>query len=266
MAEPDCFATPVRPRYQAPNTDCRSGLLGLRNISREGRHAMSNTDIVREVDEELRKEQMEKLWEQYRSLILTAAVLVVLVVAGYKGWQGYRASQAAAAGSKFDAAVSLAQAGKPDDAAKALADVASSGSGAYPVLAQLRLAAKAATDGKTDEALVQYDAIANGSGVDTTLRGLARIDAAQLRLDKSDFTAMQNQLNDLAMPEGTWRNSARELLGLSAYKAGKLTEADDYFASILADKDGRGPVGQMAEMMRELILAATAKPPVTKSN
>ena len=233
---------------------------------REGRHAMSNTDIVREVDEELRKEQIEKLWTKYRSAIITAAALIVAIVAGYKGYQGVRASQAAAAGAQFDAATSLAAAGKPDDAAKALAALASNGSGAYPALAKLRLAAKAAADGKIDEALAQYDAIATGSGIDATLRGLARIDAAQLRLDKSDFTAVQNQLNDLAMPDGVWRNSARQLLGLSAYKAGKLTEADDYFAAILADKDGHGPISKVAVMMRELILAATAKPPAAKTN
>ena len=227
---------------------------------------MSNTDIVREVDEELRKEQFEKLWLKYRVAILTAAALVVLMVAGYKGWQGYRAGQAAAAGAQFDAALGLMQTGKPDEAARALEAITIGGSGAYPALAGLRLAAKAAAEGKADDALARYDGIAKAAGVDATLRGLARIEAAQLRLDTSDFTAMQNQLNDLATLASVWRNSARELLGLSAYKAGKLTEADDYFAAIMADKDGHGAISQMAEMMRELILAATAKPPAAASN
>ena len=227
---------------------------------------MSNTDVVREVDEELRKEQIEKLWNKYRTSILTGAVAIVVLVAGYKGYQSYRDAQAAATGSQFDAAVSLADAGKSDEAAKALGALANGGSGAYAALAKLRLAAKAATDGKTDDALAQYDALASGSGTDATLRGLARIEAAQMRLDKTDFTAMQNQLNDLNTPDGVWRNSARELLGLSAFKAGKLTEADDYFAAILGDKDGRGPASKVAVMMRELIIGATAKPPTAKSN
>ena len=225
---------------------------------------MSDTDIVREVDEELRKEQFEKLWQKYRGFILTAAALIVALVAGFKGWQGYRTNQAATAGAQFDAATSLVTEGKPEDAAKALETIASSGPSAYGVLASLRLAAKAAADGKTESALAGYDAVANNSGADATLRGFARLQSAQLKLDKSDFTAMQNQLNDLAAPENIWRNSARELLGLSAYKAGKLTEADDYFAAILADKDGHGAIGQTAETMRELILAATAKPPAAK--
>lgn len=225
---------------------------------------MSNTDLIREVDEELRNEQIKKLWEKYRGLLAAGAVAIVAVVGGYKLWQGYRAGQAAEAGAQFDAATSLAAAGKPDDAAKALDTIAASGPAAYAALANLRLAAKSAADGKTGDAAARYDALAGNPSADTTLRGYARLQSAQLKLDKSDFTAMQNQLNDLATPDGVWRNGARELLGLSAYKAGKLTEADDYFAAILADKDGHGAIGQLAQTMRELILAATAKPAAAK--
>jgi hypothetical protein len=227
---------------------------------------MSNTDIVREVDEQLRHEQFEKLWEKYRFAILAAAALIVVMVAGYKGWQGYRANQAAVAGTQFDNALGLLAAGKPDEAAKALEAIASSGPAAYATLANLRLAAKAAQDGKGAEAAVKYDAIAANTGADANIRGYARIQSASLKLDTASFTDLQNQLNDLATPDGVWRNSARELLGIAAYKAGKLTEADAYFAAILGDKDGRGAMGQVAENMRELILAATAKPPGVKTN
>lgn len=232
---------------------------------------MSSTDIVREVDEELRKEQLEKLWLQYRGWILITAALIVAVVAGYKGWQGYQAHQAATSGAQFDAASALQHDGKTDEALKAFDVIATSGSGAYAGLAGLRVAALTAAAGKTDDALARYETLANASALDANLRGFAQIQAAQLRLDKADFAEMQTRLGGLAKPESAWRQSARQLLGLSAYKSGKLTEAEDYFSQILADKAGRGPAGQMAEMMRELILSATAKPvvvppAVTKTN
>ncbi len=237
---------------------------------------MSNTDIVREVDEELRREQVEKLWSQYRNYILVAAAAIILVVAGYKTWQWRQAQEAATVGAQFESAISLLRDGKKDDAAKALQTIAQSGAGAYPALAGLRLAALDADAGKGDGALARYEAIA-ASGADANLRGFARIQAAQLRLDTADFTEMQNRLNDLAKPDGVWRQSARQLLGLAAYKAGKLTEAEDQFSLILNDKDSRGGIGQMAEVMRQLILAQTVKapgvdaaapatPPATKTN
>ncbi len=240
---------------------------------------MSNTDIVREVDEELRREQFEKLWNRYRNYILAAAAAVVLIVAGYKTWQWQQAQQAASAGAQFDSAIALLGDGKRNDAIKSLETIAASGAGAYPALAGLRLAALDADAGKGDAAFARYEALATSPAADANVRGFARIQAAQLRLDKADFTEMQNRLNDLATPDGVWRQSARQLLGLAAYKAGKLTEADDQFALILNDKDGRGAIGQMAEVMRQLILAATVKapgadgaapapatPPATKTN
>jgi hypothetical protein len=222
---------------------------------------MSNTDIVREVDEELRREQVEKLWLQYRNYILAAAAVIVLVVAGYKAWQWQQAQQAATSGAAFEMALGQLRDGKKDDAAKALEAIASSGAGAYPVLAGLRLAALDADAGKGDVALARYETIAKGAAVDANIRGFASIQAAQLRLDKADFTEMQTRLNDLAKPDSVWRQSARQLLGLAAYKAGKLTEAEDQFSLILNDKDGRSPIGQTAEVMRQLILAATVKAP-----
>ena len=244
---------------------------------------MSNTDVVREVDEELRREQYEKLWKENRTYILTAAALVVAVVAGYKGWQGYQARQAATAGAQFDAAAGLLRDGKKDEAMKAYEAIATNGTGAYSGLAGLRLAALAGEAGKTDDALARYEALSSSTALDATLRGFAQIQAAQLRLDKADLAEMQTRLGSLANPvpassgwlwtcqfvgfndcdtSGIWRQSARQLLGLSAYKAGKLPEAEAYFSQMLGDKLGRGPSAQVAEMMRELILSATAKPVV----
>jgi len=222
---------------------------------------MSNTDIVREVDEELRREQVEKLWNHYRNYVLVAAAAIILMVAGYKTWQWRTELQAGTSGAQFESAVGLLRDGKTDEATKALQAIADSGAGAYAALAGLRLAALDADAAKGDRALARYEAIANSSGVDANIRGFARIQAAQLRLDTADFTEMQNRLNDLAAPDGVWRQSARQLLGLAAYKAGKLAEAQDQFSLILNDKDGRGPIGQMAQVMQQLILAATAKPP-----
>ena len=221
---------------------------------------MSNTDIVREVDEEIRREQVERLWTKYRPYILGAAVAIVLGVAGYKYWQATKANEAATAGSQFAAATALIADGKPEDAIKALESITKTGAGAYPTLAGLRLAALDADAGRGEQALTRFEGI-GVSATDPVLAGFAKLQAAQLRLDKADFTEMQNRLNPLSTPDGVWRQSARQLLGIAAYKAGKLDVAGDQFNLILADPEGRGTIGQTAEMMQQLIMAATAKPP-----
>ena len=52
-------------------------------------------DIFQEVDEEVRREQLKKLWDRYGIVVIAAAVLIIAGVAGYRGYQYWLAKQAA---------------------------------------------------------------------------------------------------------------------------------------------------------------------------
>ena len=45
--------------------------------------------LLREIDEELRQEQAQKLWKTYGKYVIAVAVAVVAVVAGYQGYRAY---------------------------------------------------------------------------------------------------------------------------------------------------------------------------------
>ena len=93
------------------------------------------SDIFREVDEDLRHEQLKRLWDRFGPYVIGVAILIVVVVAGYKLWEYWQARQAAATGDRFVAALNLADEGKHDEAIAALAAIGSDGSGGYPILA-----------------------------------------------------------------------------------------------------------------------------------
>ena len=48
------------------------------------------TEIFDEVDEEVRREQLKKLWDKYSIYIVGAAFLVVAAVGGWRGCRGRR--------------------------------------------------------------------------------------------------------------------------------------------------------------------------------
>ena len=52
------------------------------------------SDIIREVDEELRRERMMKLWERYGIYVVAVAVLVVVAVGGWRVWEWYSTREA----------------------------------------------------------------------------------------------------------------------------------------------------------------------------
>jgi hypothetical protein len=224
---------------------------------------MSDSDIFREVEEDLQRERFEKLWKQYGTYILG---VVGLLVAAYGIYQflHYRAeSVAAATGARLVAASDLAREGKTDEANVALNTLAADSPPAYRVLAQLRLAAAAAKGNRLDDALKIYETVGKDATADKTVREFAQIQAATLRVDQADWTEMQNRLTPFSDVGNAWRHTARELLGLSAMKTGKMDDAESQFQLILGDRASPSGLSQRAQMMLDVILAGSAKPATT---
>jgi hypothetical protein len=145
------------------------------------------------------------------------------------------------------------------DAAKAnemLTDLAESGPSGYRVLARFQLVAAAAKAGETDKAVADYDALAIDPGVDRILQGHATLQAAALRLDKADYAEMERRLKGLIDSGSAWRFSARELLGLSAYRLNNMREAERQFTELVGDQGTPPNLRERADMMLALIVGA----------
>ncbi len=63
---------------------------------------------------------------------------------------------------------------------------------------------------------------------------------------------MVKRLGDMAEPGNPWRNSARELLGLAAYRAGDFSKAVAWFQDIALDPQAPESLRVRAEMIIEL--------------
>ena len=212
--------------------------------------------LAREIDEELRREQLLKLWDAYGTYVIAAAVLIIAGIGGYKFYEHRRATAAEAAGAKLAIAAREAAQDKKAELQKALEDIAKTAPTNYGVLARLRLAAAEREAGKTAEAAAAYEAIAKGSGVDALLADYAQLQAAVLRLDSANWTDMQNWLTPLAADGNAWRFSARELLGLAAQKAGKLDEARTEYQRLLSDRGTPPSIAERARIMLAMLTEA----------
>jgi hypothetical protein len=221
--------------------------------------------FLREVDEAVRQERYKKLWDQYGVYALGLAALIVAGVAAYKGWAYWQERQAQAAGAKFSEALTMLDGADATKAKDVIALLAEEGPPGYRVLARFQLAAAEAKAGDIDKAVADYDALASDSSVDEILRGHATLQAAALRLDKTDYAEMERRLKDLAEGDSAWRFSARELLGLSAYRLNNMREAEKQFGALVGDQGTPPNLRERADMMLALIvgtpqsLSTTAK-------
>jgi len=222
--------------------------------------ADNNDNLIREVEEELRRERLEKLWKQYGNYVIAAAALIVIVVLGYKYLEKVAFEAAQNAGAQYAAAMTLKADGKKEEASKAFKALIEDGPAGYRALAQLQLAGLLNEQGKVEAALATYEKLAKDSTADSLLSGFAALQAASLRLADADWTEMQNRLNDLSADDSAWRFNARELLGLAAFKAGKPDEARKILEPLLADRGTpQGVVDRVQVVMGQIVAAKLAK-------
>ena len=212
-------------------------------------------DIFQEVDEEVRREQLKKLWERYGNFIIAACVLVVVGVGAWRGYEWWEAKKAAENGAAFEQAVTLAESGKQQEAEAAFAKLATDGSTGYRVLARLREAAELArTDRKA--ATAAYDGIAGDRSVGQVIQDLAALRAAYLLVDSASYADMRARLEPLTAPEGAFRHSARELLALAAWKGGEMGAARQWTETIMTDPHTPPGLRSRAEVLGELITSS----------
>jgi hypothetical protein len=213
------------------------------------------TDIFQEVDEEVRREQLKKLWQQYGNYLIALCVLVVVGVGAWRGYQWWEAKQAAQSGAAFEQAVTLAEAGKHQEAEAAFAKLAADGTAGYRGLARLREAAElAGTDSKG--AIAAYDEIAADSGAGQVIRDLAAVRAGFLLADTAPYSEIRSRLEPLTAADRPFRHSAREILALSAWKSGDMTAARQWTDMIMTDPQTPAGARSRAEVLSELIAAS----------
>jgi hypothetical protein len=216
------------------------------------------SELFDEVDEDVRRDQLKKLWDQYSIYIVAGAFLIIAAVGGWRGYQYLEAKRAAEAGAAFDKASELAEQNKHAEAETAFADLAAKAPSGYRTLARLRAAAEVASRDPQAAAKL-YDEIAADRSVGAPEQDLARVRAAGLLLETSPYPNMLQRLEQATAPGSTFRHTARELLALSAWRANDTAAARQWLDVITNDGETPPSLRSRAEALQALL------PPVAKS-
>ncbi|MBB3589988.1 hypothetical protein FHX08_000332 [Rhizobium sp. BK529] len=222
--------------------------------------AFNDDSFIREVNEELRSDQMKGAWRRFGRYIIAVAILIVLGTIGKVAYDYWDNNASSGAGDQFLAAMKLADENKTDEALAALDKLEKEGHGAYPVLARMRAATVQSQKGDNAGAIASFQSIAKDKSVPAAVQDAAKMRAGWLLIENGTYEQVSAAVEEMAVPGNAFRHSAREALGLAAYKAGNTAQARQWFQSIVDDVESPRGVANRAHMMLDLITASGKAP------
>lgn len=225
------------------------------------------TDLFEEVEENLRRDQLQNLWKKYGVFAIGGAVALVLGVAGVGVFRSWQESQSRAAADTFVEIQQLAQT-DPAAAAPKLAAFAKSGFGGYKALAEMERAGALQAEGDLPGALGAFENAAKMSN-EPAIRQSAQLRAAYIAAESENFTTLEARVQPLIADGGAFGYLARELLGVEAYEADQLERARTEFAYLDTAFDAPQGVRERAQRFLAVIgpaPEAAATPPAAPAS
>jgi hypothetical protein len=192
------------------------------------------SDIFREIDEELRRDNLLKLWSRYGKYIIAGVVAIVLIVGGVAAWRDYQADERRAQGARFTSALALARQGKEAEAAKLFSLLAQEGGG-YSIAGAFEHAEMLVKTGDRKGAIAVYEKLAASSGLDAQFRDLAVLLSVMHSLPDTDPKAAIERLQPLTASGNPWRATALDLTGAAKLKAGDRGGALEVYQKLADD-------------------------------
>ncbi len=212
------------------------------------------TDIFKEVEEELKKEQAAHLWSKYGRYVIAAAVAIVLATAGYNLWLKWDQSRREERSDIFAAAADLAAKTETEAALSSFVQLGGP-DGGYGTLAVFERARLLAGAGDAAGAIALWDQLAVDDQAGSAFKSLATVLSVLHQIDEGDAAALTARLDPLTRAGNGFRPVALELTAALALRDGDRTRARDLY--ILIADDLNAPAGlrarsaQMLEALKE---------------
>ena len=205
-----------------------------------------NTDaaFLREVDDELRRDQMAKAARRYGVAVLGVVVAALLGFGGWLIWQSHEQSVAGEQGAALSKAYDDLGGAHPDTARAALDTLARSHAAGYRALALMSEGDLLLQKKDVRGAAAKFAAVAADTSIGQPFRDLALVRQTTAEFDTVKPDVVVARLRGIATKGNPWFGSAGELVAISYLRMGRRDLAGTLYGQIAKDPD-------MVETMRQ---------------
>jgi hypothetical protein len=192
--------------------------------------------FVREVDENLRRDQMADMAKSYGKWIIVAVILFLAAIGGYLYWQNRQQAMASADSEAMSAALDKIASGNVKGAEAELVPLSDSSSDVTRASAILGRAAMALRQNDRKTAIELYKQIADDGGLPQAYRDLATVRGTMTEYDSLKPDEVIARLAPMSQAGNPFFGSAGEMTGMALLAKGDRSGAGQMFAKIAADK------------------------------
>lgn len=197
-------------------------------------NALREDSLMREIEEDLKNEQIKSLWDRYGLVIILIVALALTAAVSFETFKSWSNKRAQELSNAYAVAVSLQNQGRLDESLNILQNIAQSNRGIYADVAKLQVANIYFEQGKNTEALALLEQLAHNDKANDQMREIATVKLASYMLD-SDAPAeeIRSLLVPLTENESNWSNISHELLAMLAIRDGNMDEARAEYEKII---------------------------------
>jgi hypothetical protein len=195
-----------------------------------------NETFLREVDENLRRDQLRDFAKRYGNWLIGGLILFLAAAGGWIYWQQYQVKRSEKQVEELAQIYNDIGSGKTASAPRQLDALSDSGKKGLRASALFTRAALAIQQNDLQLALATYKRIAADDGLPGPYRDAAMLRQTALEFDSLKPEDIVKRLEPLAKPGNPWFSSAGEMTAMAMIKQGKKQEAGRLFAAIAKDK------------------------------
>ena len=197
---------------------------------------VDNESFYREVDEELRRDQMKTYWERFGKLVIAGIVLLLAAIGGFIWWQNQKEVKAGERSETLVSAFDDVAVGRRNAAIPKLDGLIQSGSKGHRAAALLTKADMAIEAKDLKGAAAIYKQVADDSDLAQPYRDLALVRMTAVEFDTLPPQQVIDRLKGLAVAGNPWFGSAGEMVALSHLRLNRPQQAAAIFAAMAKDK------------------------------
>lgn len=189
--------------------------------------------FFREVSEEVKSENLKKIWDKYGLFIIAAMAIVLTAAVSFETFKAWKVKRNQAWADTYSYALNLQNQGKYDESLAILEKMQNANHGIYSDIARLQTSNIMFEQGKTAEALDILEKLVNDKNASSKMRDMSAVKLASYKLDNAPKEEVAALLEPLTTADNSWNNIAKEMLAMLAIREGDIEGARNLYTEIL---------------------------------